>query len=121
VDNPWADLPETPPFVAPADAPFIARYPSHVASLRLDLLPAPYLGKPDASVYVLMLNPGGRHDDFKYGPDFVQERRRALRFEASRCFWSLDPSLCGSELTSTPPPGCARSSRPWVNSGLRNG
>jgi hypothetical protein len=97
MENPWADLPETPPFVAPADGSLIGRYPKAAARLQLDLLPTPYLGKPDAQVYVLVLNPGGQHDDFEFGAEFVRERRRALRFESSCCFWSLNPALRGSE------------------------
>ena len=73
------------------------RNPRATESLRLDFLPSPYLGKPDACVYLLLLNPGGRHDDFKYGDGFVQERRRALRFESRDCFWPLSPEMKGSE------------------------
>jgi hypothetical protein len=97
VNNPWADLPTAPPFVAPADAALIDQHPRPAASLQLDFLPSPYLGKPDADVYMLMLNPGGRHDDLSYGAEFVEERRRALRFESSRCFWPLNPAIRGSE------------------------
>jgi hypothetical protein len=75
----------------------IRQYAQHAASLRLDLLPCPYLGRPEALVYVLLLNPGGRHNDFEYGDEFVAERRRALQFESPRCFWSLDPALARSE------------------------
>ena len=74
-----ARLPQTPPFVAPADKNLIDRHSERAASLQLNLLPSPFLGTPDAHVYVLQLNPGAGHDDFKYGTDFVEERRRALR------------------------------------------
>jgi hypothetical protein len=95
--NPWADLPDSAPFVAAADAVHIRRYPGPAASLQLDLLPSPFVGKPDARVFLLLLNPGGRHDDSGYGEAFVQERRRALRFESSRCFWPLAPDMVGTE------------------------
>lgn len=106
--NPWADLPGGPPFVSPADAPYIRRYPTAAQSLQLDLLPSPYVGKPDARVYLLLLNPGGRHDDFKYGSAFVEERRRALRFESMHCFWPLSLAMAGARRSSTPNRGCAR-------------
>lgn len=95
--NPWADLPDTPPFVAAADAEYIRRYPGPASKLRLELLPSPYVGKPDARVYLLLLNPGGGEDDFMHGGEWVQERRRALRFECSDCFWPLHPSMVGGE------------------------
>lgn len=95
--NPWAHLPDRPPFVAAVDAEYIRRHPSGAASLRLDLLPSPFVGKPDARVYLLLLNPGARHNDFAYGDAFVQQRLRALRFESSRCFWPLDRSMAGTE------------------------
>jgi hypothetical protein len=46
---------------------------------------------------MLLLNPGGQHNDLDYGPDFIKERRRALRFESTNCFWPLNPNLRGSE------------------------
>jgi hypothetical protein len=55
------------------------------------------VGKPDARIYLLLLNPGARENDFMRGDEWVQERRRALRFESSRCFWPLDPGMVGSE------------------------
>jgi hypothetical protein len=75
------------------DADYIARHPKLQESLRLDLLPCPYQGRPDARVYLLLLNPGARHEDFEHGSEFVEERRRALRFESAHCFWPLAPGL----------------------------
>jgi hypothetical protein len=65
--NPWGDLPDRAPFVAPADATYINRYPTATQGLQLDLLPSPCLGKPDARVYLLLLNPGGRHATLSTG------------------------------------------------------
>jgi hypothetical protein len=96
MENPWAELPQTPPFVAPADKSLIDRHPERAPNLQLNFLPSPFHGTPDARVYVLQLNPGAGHDDFKYGADFVEERRRALRFESSSCFWPLNAALRGT-------------------------
>jgi hypothetical protein len=96
MENPCAELPQTPPFVEPADKSLIDRYPERAANLQLNFLPSPFLGTPEACVYVLQLNPGAGHDDFQYGTDFVEERRRALRFESSSCFWPLNSALRGT-------------------------
>ncbi len=82
VENPWSDLPREAPFIAPADGPAFDRHPAAGRDLLFDFLPSPYLGTPHAEVFVLMLNPGGRHDDLRSGPAFVEERRRAMRFES---------------------------------------
>jgi len=46
---------------------------------------------------VLLLNRGGRHDDLKYGSDFVEERRRAPPVRVHHCFWSLHPGTAGTK------------------------
>ena len=79
--NPWADLPDKEPFIARVDADYIRRYPQPYSNLELGLLPSPYEGKPDARVYLLLRSPSGGHDDRRY-PEFLCERRRALRFES---------------------------------------
>jgi hypothetical protein len=93
--NPWADLPDDAPFIARVDADYIRRYPQPYSNLELELLPPPYLGKPDARVYFLLRSPSAGHDDRKY-PGFLSERRRALRFESEWCFWPLAPRMRGS-------------------------
>ena len=90
--NPWADLPPKAPFIARVDADYIRRYPKPYSNLELDLLPSPYLGKPDARVYFLLRSPSAGHDDRKYS-EFLSERRRALRFESAWCFWPLAPEM----------------------------
>src|SRR4051794_28697575 len=97
MENPWFNLPEHSPFIAKVDAPLFERYPRLRRELMLDFLPAPYAGTPRADVFVLLLNPGGRNDDSRYGPDFVEERRRALRFESEWSFWTLNPAYSYTE------------------------
>ena len=90
--NPWVDLPPKDPFIARADANHIRRYPKPYRNLELGVLPSPYLGKPDARVYFLLRSPSAGHDDRDY-PEFLCERRRALRFESAWCFWPLAPAM----------------------------
>jgi len=58
--NPWAALPETPPYVLPDDKAELDSRDISANSLgwRLDLLPVPWIGDPArASVVLLTLNP----------------------------------------------------------------
>src|SRR5690348_1214379 len=104
MENPWAELPTQPPYVAPVDARLVARYRADASRLRLDFLPSPYIGTPRATVLVLMLYPSARNDDFAFGDHFVAERRRALRFDGEWPFWPLNPAFQhtpGSEYATT--------------------
>jgi hypothetical protein len=59
--NPWLTLPDCPPYIAREDLPFTQRYNAEVDDryrLRVDALPEPYLGNPDAPVVLLNHNPG---------------------------------------------------------------
>lgn len=61
MENPWKHLPGQPPYVLPADAPAISSFNQGVSDehqIRLELLPEPYLGDPDAPIILLSLNPG---------------------------------------------------------------
>src|SRR4051794_29264380 len=95
--NPWTELPGTPPYVASVDRPVLARHPKHTAALRLDFLPAPFLGGKDSDVVLLTLNPGATTNDRNYGDVFVDERRRAMRFESRFPFWCLNPAFAATE------------------------
>jgi hypothetical protein len=61
MDNPWFDLPLAPPYVLPRDQEILEAW-NHFAdephSLDLDLLPSPWVGRLDAPVIALNLNPG---------------------------------------------------------------
>ncbi len=56
------DLPVEPPFVLPSDADAVARFhagePAPEHRLHLELFPEPFLGRSDAPVVLLNMNPG---------------------------------------------------------------
>lgn len=97
--NPWQDLPESAPFVLPDDAPVVEawnKYASEREQLRLDLVPQPWLGRWDAPVVVLNLNPGiGSTDvDDQLRPDVMEAARRNLMHEPQRYpHFFLDPQM----------------------------
>jgi hypothetical protein len=58
VDNPWLQLPASPPFVLPADRPHIEAFNNRLrpnqerCRLDLSLYPAPWMGNPQAPLVV---------------------------------------------------------------------
>jgi hypothetical protein len=66
MENPWAKLPKTEPFVLESDRQSIEQFNQvsrceHI--LHTDLLPIPFLGHPSAPVLLLNLNPGFHCED----------------------------------------------------------
>jgi hypothetical protein len=99
--NPWLDLPAAPPYVLAEDAAAIAAFNRIVPPSKrydLELLPEPFLGRPDAPVVVLGLNPGWSPEG-PIGhkvPKFIQRTRENLRHaETTFPFHLLDPALQG--------------------------
>lgn len=69
--NPWADLPDSPPYVIPADRRYVEefnsrweRHPERI--IHLELPPEPVLGLHDAPVMVLAAMPGWSPGDREY-------------------------------------------------------
>ena len=65
-DNPWQRLPLDAPFVLPEDHAAIANFNASAPGekfVHLEVLPEPFLGRPDAPVVVLGLNPGFKDTD----------------------------------------------------------
>jgi hypothetical protein len=94
-ENPWTKLASRPPYVLPEDEAVIKRYPSNRATLRLDVLPVPYIGDPvRAEVVLLALNPGFVEQDAldMEDADFAAQKRAALTFTARTPFKALDPT-----------------------------
>lgn len=59
VTNPWLSLPISKPLIAPCDTAIINRLLSRNKTVLFpDLYPEPYMGDPDARVYLLNGNPG---------------------------------------------------------------
>ena len=58
MSNPWGRLPCTAPFVLPEDKEEVLAFnkkvgEGHPAYLRLEVMPEPFVGKPDAPVVLL--------------------------------------------------------------------
>jgi len=67
-ENRWIDLPDTVPLVPTCDRSVVEAYNSHYRSkaeyvIQTDVVPEPYIGSPNAPVYLLALNPGFSTDD----------------------------------------------------------
>src|SRR6185369_2834427 len=97
--NPWLELPTSPPYVLPEDAAAIEafnRTAQTATRYDLTLLPEPFLGRPDAPVVVLCLNPGWSPDGpvGHKEPIFIRRsRENLLHAESAYPFHLLDPAL----------------------------
>ena len=61
MENPWTHLPDSPPFVLEEDCEAVEHFnvkPDARTQIHTEILPEPFLGRPDAPVVVLSLNPG---------------------------------------------------------------
>jgi hypothetical protein len=59
--NPWLDLPEAAPFVLRGDVAGIERFNTTATpetTIQLDVMPEPFIGRPEAPLVFLLLNPG---------------------------------------------------------------
>lgn len=97
--NPWTNLSQFPPFIAPVDAPFIDTDLSNLLHLRFEVQPDPFLGDLDeASVVVLALNPGFQKEDlaiFKK-PEYFRQNRLSLLHKSTPPFYVLNENLAYS-------------------------
>lgn len=104
VENPWVELPASAPFVLPSDAERVSafndrRQPSDCTRLLFDLLPEPWIGRPDAPVVLLRPGPGYTPDDIRFtGNASAREvwRRNILHQPLDYPFYPLDPALAGA-------------------------
>ncbi len=97
--NPWLELPTSAPYVLPEDATAIEAF-NRAADVRhrvdLTLLPEPFLGRPDAPVVLLCLNPGWKpwNAALHETPSFARASRASLEHaESPTPFFLLDPEL----------------------------
>lgn len=87
VENPWLDLPERPPYVLSQDRPQVEAFNGRLrpadAEYRLDLrlIPAPFMGNPDAELVLLACNPGISPGDLEAhaDPDFAGTLRANIQ------------------------------------------
>src|SRR5713101_2846675 len=102
MENPWLDLPMAPPYVLEHDRPIIEAW-NHFAgerhALELELIPEPWVGRLDAPVIALNLNPGLSPGDYEWTrrDELVRAIRAGLRDEPRDYpLHYLDPALAGS-------------------------
>ncbi len=99
MESPWGTLPEKPPYVLGCDACYVDAFNAkadHDHRLQLDLLPEPFLGRVDAPIVLLGLNPGFTAKDVpaEHSSDYVSRWHSNLIHAPARYpFYLLDPSL----------------------------
>ena len=101
ITNPWSQLPRKAPYQVPSDAEFIQKINGQYKNtdplkIHFELLPEPYLGRHDAPVVLLGLNPGFDEMDEQahVNPSFRRKSRANLMQTAKDYpFFLLDPSL----------------------------
>ncbi len=102
VRNPWLRLPESASFVLPEDEPLLEKFnarakPEHFYDLNL--YPDPYFGSLNASVVVLLLNPGLHEKDREEHerPDFAEIARKNLAHKLEQYpFMYLHPAAAST-------------------------
>jgi hypothetical protein len=85
IENPWRRLPYKPPYVLPEDKERVRTF----NDLDFDLLPEPFVGRPDAPVVLLGNNPGVQSDEakaWKQKPAFAERMRDNLLHRLSDDF-----------------------------------
>ncbi|MCG3179572.1 MAG: hypothetical protein BIFFINMI_01910 [Phycisphaerae bacterium] len=98
VCNPWRKLPESEPYVLPDDAAALAKFNATVPArfeVHTELLPEPFIGRPDAPVVLLNLNPGYSPNDWKNHTDpafATKARGNLLHKRTDYPFYLFDPS-----------------------------
>jgi hypothetical protein len=104
VPNEWLKVPQAAPFVPPCELQMIEDHNKAMHSdshqLKLDVLPEPYIGNPDAPVYLLNLNPGYSSKDVEWHnrADFGGAIRANLTHEKTAYpFYFMDPKFAEAE------------------------
>jgi len=102
ISNPWNDLPDKAGYVLDTDRAIVEGHNTKFAEdspfkVHLCVLPEPFLGRPDAPVVLLNLNPGWNKDKDPINhsrPDFIKRNHEnLLHMPSDYSFYLLDPSL----------------------------
>lgn len=99
MQNPWVNLPETPPFIALCDRESIQSYNQNADDehrIHTEFMPEPFIGNPNAPVFILYRNPAfhKEHITILHNQDYLRLSRANLRHEhRGYPFYHLDPSL----------------------------
>ncbi|WP_373509802.1 hypothetical protein [Thiocapsa sp.] len=103
MENPWHHLPTAAPFVLESERDVVETFNQHNTDphtrIRLEVLPEPFIGNPEASVVVLSLNPGFDSTDLQWHarPDFAASIQANLRHEPQDYpFYPLNPAYSQS-------------------------
>ena len=101
--NPWHRLPDKPPFVLDEDKDAVlafneeARQKGHPHALNLDIIPVPFVGRPDAPVVLLgnIAGAGDEHlDDYKKWPAYADRLHKNLLHQNLDCqFLPMGPDV----------------------------
>lgn len=103
MENPWAHLPETEPYILREDLPNISLFNQKSGTdhrIVTDILPEPFLGNiTDAKVVLLNLNPGFSEKDLFWHtqPEFISENKKNLLHESNPPFYLLNSNFHDSE------------------------
>ena len=104
MNNPWVDLPLEQPYVLPNEYFDIQKFNAlskQIHHIRLELMPEPYLGRPDVPIILLNLNPGFMDEEIyfhTFDEYFKNQCRRTLNHQSQEYpFYLLDPALSKSE------------------------
>lgn len=102
-DNPWTRLPSSSPYVLDEERTIVEDFnrsnPDPATRIQLDVLPEPFLGRPDADVVVLSLNPGYDDSDREWHgrADFASAIHANLRHEPQAYpFYPINPDFSQS-------------------------
>jgi hypothetical protein len=103
MQNPWADLPNSAPYVLASDSDAVRNFNRSASDrcspdlhIHLELLPEPFIGSPNACVVLLNLNPVfSENDIYAHGhPLFIASCRANLEHAPSQYpFYLLDPNV----------------------------
>lgn len=100
MNNPWTNISDIPPYIAPIDLPFLGNN-SAKKNLRFEIPPDPYIGNlNEAKVVILGLNPGFKDSDLSQhiqNPKFLTIAKENLIHKAnpSFFFFNQELSFCG--------------------------
>jgi hypothetical protein len=85
--NPWASLTDQS-YVFPDDLALIEghnkRYRGSDFEIKLGVMPEPFIGSPDAKIWLLNLNPGFEENDLLHGPDVIKMQMRAATLQSPK-------------------------------------
>lgn len=97
MQNPWSDLINSKqPHIANCDVNAIKAMPPELQGcLKLELFPEPFIGNPDAKIYLLNGNPGFHENDkfFLKSQKYIKALKDTLELQANS-FLYLDSGTC---------------------------